>query len=69
MALVKNFHLIPNHGNHVLTFKAEAFNLTNHPNWDVPDSNPRSSTFGEVTSKGTTYPSDREMQFSLRYEF
>ena len=69
MALVKNIHLIPNHGNHVLTFKAEAFNLTNHPNWDVPDSNPRSSTFGEVTSKGTTYPSDREMQFSLRYEF
>jgi hypothetical protein len=68
-ALLKNIHLIPGHENHVLTFKAEAFNLTNHPNWDAPDSNPTSATFGQITSKGNTYASDREMQFSLRYEF
>jgi hypothetical protein len=69
MALIKNIHIIPSHENHVLTFKAEAFNFTNHPNWDAPDSNPTSGTFGQITSKGNTYASDREMQFSLRYEF
>ncbi len=69
MALLKNIHIIPGRENHVLTFKAEAFNFTNHPNLDAPQSNPTSSTFGEVTSKGNTYASDRELQFSLRYAF
>ena len=41
----------------------------NHPNWDNPDVNPTSSTFGKVTSKGTTYASERQFQFSLRYVF
>ncbi len=68
-ALLKNFHVIPGHENNILTFKAEVFNFTNHPNLDEPDTNPTSGTFGEVTSKGNTYPSDRELQFSLRYEF
>jgi hypothetical protein len=78
MALTKRVHAIPALENHALLFKAEAFNFTNHPNWDnpVPDpsgtntvADPRSATFGKVASKGITYPSDREMQFSLRYEF
>ncbi len=68
MALLKNMH-IPDHENHIVTFKAEAFNFTNHPNWDPPNSDPTSATFGEVTTKGNTYASDREMQFSLRYAF
>ena len=54
---------------HELVFRAEAFNFLNHPNWDNPDVNPTSSTFGKVTSKGTTYASDRQFQFSLRYAF
>jgi hypothetical protein len=68
-ALQKSFHVIPGHENHQLIFRAEAFNYLNHPNWDNPDVNPTSSTFGKVTSKGTTYASDRQYQFSLRYSF
>jgi hypothetical protein len=69
MALLKNFHVIPGHENHLVVFKAEAFNFTNHPNLDTPDTNPTSGTFGQVTQKGSTYPSERQMQFSLRYQF
>src|SRR5260370_11594121 len=68
-ALQKGFHNSPSHENHQLVFKAEAFNYTNHPNWDNPDVSPTSSTFGKVTSKGTTYASERQYQFSLRYAF
>lgn len=69
IALQKPFHVIPGHDNHQLTFRAEAFNFTNHPNWDTPNQTPGSGTFGQVTTKGQTYSSDREMQFSLRYSF
>jgi len=74
IALQKNFHVIPGQENHVLTFRGEAFNFTNHPNWDTPANdgsinNPTSGTFGQVTSKGQTYASDRQLQFSLRYAF
>ncbi|MBT9332562.1 TonB-dependent receptor [Paracidobacterium acidisoli] len=74
IAMLKSFHVIPGHDNHVLAFKAEAFNFTNHPNFDTPSNdsgmdNPTSGTFGQVTQKGNTYASDRELQFSLRYEF
>jgi Carboxypeptidase regulatory-like domain len=68
-ALQKGFHVIPGFESHQLIFKAEAFNFINHPNYDNPDVNPTSSTFGKVTSKGTTYASERQYQFSLRYEF
>ncbi len=69
IALQKSFHVIPGHENHQLTFRGEAFNFTNHPNWDNADNNPTSGTFGQVTTKGQTYASDRELQFSLRYAF
>jgi hypothetical protein len=68
-ALQKAFHIIPSFESQRLIFKAEAFNFINHPNLDNPDTNPTSSTFGKVTSKGTTYASERQFQFSLRYEF
>jgi hypothetical protein len=68
-AMQKRFQFIPSHENHALVFRAEGFNYTNHPNLDNPDVNPTSSTFGKVTSKGTTYASERQFQFSLRYEF
>ena len=68
-ALQKGFHVIPGHESHQLVFKAEAFNYINHPNLDNPDYSPTSSTFGKVTSKGTTYASERQYQFSLRYAF
>lgn len=68
-ALQKEFHIIPNHENHALVFKAEGFNYLNHPNLDNPDVGPTSSTFGQVTGKGNTYASERQFQFSLRYAF
>jgi hypothetical protein len=69
IALVKAFQVIPQHENHQVVFRAEAFNFTNHPNLDTPDINPTSGTFGEVTQKGNTYSSERQLQFSLRYQF
>ena len=73
LALVKAFHVIPAHENNLLTFRAESFNFTNHPNWDNANADPTSGTFGEVTTKGdgnnNGYSSDRQYQFSLRYEF
>jgi len=68
-ALQKSMHVIPGHDNHALVFRAEAFNYLNHPNLDDPIVNPTSATFGRVTSKGTTYASERQLQFSLRYAF
>jgi Carboxypeptidase regulatory-like domain len=74
IALEKPFHIVPNHENQRLTFRAEAFNFTNHPNLDSSANangmtTPGSATFGQITTKGQTYASDREMQFSLRYAF
>jgi hypothetical protein len=69
IALEKQFHVIPNHNNNQLTFRAEAFNFTNHPNLDNVDANPTDTSFGQVTSKGSTYASERQLQFMLRYSF
>jgi hypothetical protein len=74
IALQKPFHIVPNHDSQQLTFRAEAFNFTNHPNLDSSANasgmtTPGSATFGQITTKGQTYSSDREMQFSLRYSF
>jgi hypothetical protein len=74
IALQKPFHIVPGHDSQQLLFRAEAFNFTNHPNLDSSANapgmtNPGSATFGEITTKGQTYASDRQMQFSLRYSF
>jgi hypothetical protein len=63
---------------HRITFRAEAFNWLNHPDWSGPDTNPNNvvigtdgkvdlnrSTFGKINSKG----GNRELQFALRYQF
>lgn len=50
--------------------KFVVFNFTNHSNLDNPNVNPTSlATYGKVTAKGNTYPSDRQLQLSLRYSF
>jgi hypothetical protein len=48
-----------------IQFRAEFFNLPNHPNWNGVDTNPTSATFGKVTGKS----SERNIQLSLRYSF
>jgi hypothetical protein len=73
LGLFKSFLITEQHR---LTFRAEAFNWLNHPNLGATngyganndgglDVNPRSSTFGKVTSKG----GQRSLQLSLRYSF
>ncbi|MGE0131813.1 MAG: carboxypeptidase regulatory-like domain-containing protein [Blastocatellales bacterium] len=62
MTLVKEFFITENHR---IQFRAEAYNWLNHPNWSGASTNPRSSTFGRVTSKS----GNRELQFALRYQF
>ena len=58
-------------------FRAEAFNVFNHPNWDGPVGgrgsvtfDPTSSNFGKVTTKGGGVGGgERNLQLSLRMEF
>ena len=52
--------------NHLLNFRLEAFNASNHPNWNVPGSDARSpSNFGIITSAKTM----RSLQLALKYVF
>ena len=48
-----------------VTFRGEVYNIPNHPNWNGPDTNPTSGTFGKITNKNF----ERTFQLSLRYSF
>jgi hypothetical protein len=49
------------------TFRAEAFNLTNTPQFNNPSSSATGGGFGYISGVGTN--SNREMRFSLRANF
>lgn len=61
-AMFKSFRITESQN---VQFRAEFFNLPNHPNWGGVDTNPTSQTFGMVTGKS----SERNIQLSLRYSF
>jgi Carboxypeptidase regulatory-like domain/TonB-dependent Receptor Plug Domain len=63
LGLYKSFAFNERHG---LQFRAEAFDVNNHPNWSGPGENPTSSSFGKVTGKTGI---SRNLQLSLRYYF
>jgi hypothetical protein len=48
-------------------FRAESFNLTNTPQYNVPDLTLGDSNFGKIT--GTAAGSERHIQFALRVQF
>jgi hypothetical protein len=62
IALFKNIRA----GERVKTqLRWEVFNFLNHPNWNNPDTNPKSSTFGQVTQKN----GNRQMQVAFKLSF
>lgn len=64
-ALVRSFPL--REGVQVM-LRLEAFNVLNHPDFDVPDTDMTSSTFGDVTSTASTYGA-RIFQEALKLTF
>jgi hypothetical protein len=62
LGLLKDFYIGERHK---ITFRAEAFNWVNHPNWDGANGDITSGNFGRVTTKS----SERQLQFALRYQF
>lgn len=66
LAVAKNFPLASER--YKLQFRAEAYNVFNHPNFGLPDTTLTSPTFGVISGLAGTEPS-RVMQFALRFDF
>jgi len=61
--------IFPLHGERYrLQFRADAFNVFNHPNFAFPNTNITSSTFGVITAT-VGQEQSRVMQFALRFQF
>jgi hypothetical protein len=66
LGVAKNFPLYRE--KYKLVFRADAFNVFNHPNFAFPNSNINSPSFGQITALAGQEVS-RVMQFSLRFQF
>src|SRR5262249_38903510 len=64
-ALSRTFRF-PEHKNAAIMFRAEALNLTNHPQFDAPQFYLAYSSFGQITN---TLNSGRILQFVLNARF
>jgi len=62
MAVLKDFHI---YEQAVLQFRAEFFNLFNHPNFNLPGNRLTQSTYGRITSA----LDPRILQFGLKFRF
>ncbi|MGO9260817.1 MAG: carboxypeptidase regulatory-like domain-containing protein [Bryobacteraceae bacterium] len=63
LALSRQFHI---REHHTVEFRANSFNVFNHPNWGIPGPNPDFGPFfGRIFASGPP----RQMQFALRYDF
>jgi hypothetical protein len=49
-----------------LEFRTEFFNIFNHAQFDVPDTNPLSGGYGAI---GSTINTSRQLQFALKFIF
>jgi hypothetical protein len=49
-----------------MTFKAEAFNLTNTPHFGSPDSNVNDAAFMTISGSAGTLSDNRSIRFGLR---
>ena len=54
-------------GSRMFQVRIDVFNITNTPNFQPPDGNFGSTTFGSISSTGNAIP--RQMQFGLKYLF
>jgi hypothetical protein len=62
-SMAKNFHFTERHA---LEFRAELFNIPNHPIFGIPGTSPGTSTYGVISS---TAVDSRQLQFGLKYSF
>jgi hypothetical protein len=63
VSLLKDIKL---HESQKLVLRADAFNILNHENFQLPGVNINGGTFGQLT---TTQGAPRQLQMSLRFEF
>jgi hypothetical protein len=67
LGVEKLFHL---KGENVFQFRAESFNITNHPNFGQPGTlAPTNSAFASITGTRDSPSDARELQFALKYFF
>jgi hypothetical protein len=64
---IKNFNITERYR---VQFRAESFNLANHPNFANPNGNVSSTTFGTITATAATAAgSPRVLQLALKLIF